>query len=187
MGKKVKQAAQEHAEHGHHKLNQFFATAICGNDILSSALYVSSVAIIFTGVYAPIILLLICLVLFFYKSVYTEVVEALPVNGGAYNCLLNATAKPVAATAGVMTILSYVATACISGTDGVAYIKSIFSGIPIIPVTIAGLFLFAMLVIAGIKDSAKVALSIFAFHIAILTAFLLFGAFYVFHVRIICS
>src|SRR6266566_3974266 len=114
----------EHIEHTEHKLNQFFATAICGNDILSSALYVSSVAIIFTGVYAPLILLLICLVLFFYKAVYTEVVEALPVNGGAYNCLLNATSKPFAATAGVMTILSYVATACIWGRDGIAYIKS---------------------------------------------------------------
>lgn len=171
----------EHVEHSEHKLNQFFATSICGNDILSSALYVSSVAIIFTGVYAPLILLMICLVLFFYKSVYTEVVEALPVNGGAYNCLLNATAKPIAATAGVMTILSYVATACISGSDGIDYIKSLFPMVPAIPATIVGLFAFAMLVIAGIKDSAKVALGIFAFHIAILTIFLILGAYYAFH------
>src|SRR5581483_3577254 len=111
--------------HVHKKLNQFYATAISGNDILSSALYVSGIAIIYAGVFAPLVLLFIGVVLFFYKSVYTEVVEALPINGGAYNCLLNSTSKPIAATAGVMTILSYVATACISGSDGIAYIKTL--------------------------------------------------------------
>src|SRR5581483_4707757 len=95
----------------HTKLNQFYATAICGNDILSSSLYVSGIACIFAGIFAPLVLAIIGVVLFFYKAVYTEVVEALPVNGGAYNCLLNGTSKTVAATAGVMTILSYVATA----------------------------------------------------------------------------
>src|SRR5258708_29486222 len=72
-----------------------------------------------------------------------------------------------------MTILSYVATACISGVDGIAYIKSLFAGVPLLPATIALLFVFALLVVAGIKDSAKVALSIFAVHIAILSAFLI--------------
>ena len=65
--------------HVHKKLNQFLATAICGNDILSSALYVSGIAALFAGVYAPIVLLMIVVVLFLYKSVYTEVVEALPI------------------------------------------------------------------------------------------------------------
>ncbi len=53
----------------HIKLNQFFATAICGNDILSSSLYVSGIAILFAGVYAPLVLAVIGLVLFFYKAV----------------------------------------------------------------------------------------------------------------------
>src|ERR1700684_1745583 len=140
------------------KLGQFLATAICGNDILSSALYVSGVAIMFTGVYAPVILLFICLVLYLYKSVYTEVVEALPLNGGAYNCLLNGTSKTFAATAGTMTILSYMATAVLSGNVGVEYLSRVFS-FPIIPATIGLLALMGLLVIGGIKDSAKVALS----------------------------
>lgn len=177
----AKKTQKTHAENGEHKLNQFLATAICGNDILSSALYVSGVAIVFAGVYAPIVLLTICLVLFFYKSVYTEVVEALPVNGGAYNCLLNATSKPLAATAGVMTILSYVATAVLSGYDGVEYLKTIVASIPAIPATIVLLFLFALLVIGGLKDSAKVALGIFATHVLVLTAFLIFGGIYAIH------
>jgi amino acid transporter len=159
----------------HPKLNQYLATAICGNDILSSALYVSGIAIVYAGVYAPIVLAVIGLVLFFYKSVYTEVVEALPINGGAYNCLLNSTAKPFAAIAGITTILSYMATAVISGYVAVNYLHSVIPSISLIPTTIALLLAFALLVISGLKDSAKVALAIFALHIGVLSLFVIMG------------
>lgn len=172
--------------HKHTKLNEAFATAICGNDILSSCLYVSGIAITFAGAFAPLVLLFVAGILYLYKFVYTEVVEALPVNGGAYNCLLNGTSKTVAAIAGVMTILSYVATAVISAKVGIEYINSTFEGhsislsLPllghteinlIIAETIALLLVFALLVINGLKDSAKVALGIFIFHIASLIVF----------------
>lgn len=169
---------KSHKEHP--KLNQFYATAICGNDILSSALYVSGIAAIFAGVYAPIVLLIIGIVLYLYKSVYTEVVEALPINGGAYNCLLNGTSKTFAAVAGVMTILSYVATAVLSAKVAIEYLNTIVH-IPVIPSTIVLLFAFAILVITGIKDSAKVALVIFAVHIITLLGFLGLGLLYYFH------
>jgi len=164
----------------HQKLNQVFATAICGNDILSSALYVSGIAIVFVGVYAPLVLAAVAVVLYCYKAVYTEVVEALPINGGAYNCLLNGTGKPFAAVAGVMTILSYIATAVISASVGVKYLHTIVPAIPVIPTTIVLLLGFAILVVAGIKDSANVAFGIFAFHIFTLTSFLVIGTWYYF-------
>lgn len=165
----------------HKKLGQFFATSICGNDILSSALYVSGIAIVFAGVYAPLVLLGIAAVLYLYKAIYTEVVEALPINGGAYNCLLNGTSKTVAATAGITTLLSYVATAVISAKIGVEYMHTIFPQLPVIPATIALLGVFALLIIAGIKDSAKVASGIFGFHLISLTLFLILGGmFYLF-------
>lgn len=180
--------------YSHPKLNQWLATAICGNDILSSALYVSGFAIAFAGIYAPLVLFFVVIVLFFYKSVYTEVVEALPVNGGAYNCLLNATSKTFAAGAGVMTLLSYIATAVLSAKVGVEYfaqvnfiepfftfLGKVFVGInPVIVVTIALLLTFALLVISGLKDSAKVALTIFVLHTFCLVTFLVLGAFYYF-------
>src|SRR3989338_900356 len=161
----------------HKKLSESFATAISGNDILSSTLYVSGIAAIFAGVYAPIVLLMIVLVLFFYKSVYIEVVEALPINGGAYNCLLNSTSKIFAAVAGVMTILSYIATAVISAKVGIEYLHTVLP-IPVIPITIALLFAFAILVISGIQDSAKVALGIFVTHIITLTIVVVAGLMY---------
>lgn len=162
------------------KLNQFFATAICGNDILSSTFYVSGISILYVGIYAPLVLAIIVLVLFFYKSVYTEVVEALPVNGGAYNCLLNASSKTIAAFAGTMTILSYIATAVLSAKTAIEYLSSVVT-LPVIPITIGLLLVFAILVISGIKDSAKVAFTIFAAHIVVLTVFLLMGILYAFH------
>ncbi|HEV2402775.1 MAG TPA: APC family permease [Candidatus Saccharimonadales bacterium] len=179
MGTGTKNGRIARGGHGQ-KLGQFLATAICGNDILSSALYVSGVAIMFTGVYAPVILLFICLVLFLYKAVYTEVVEALPLNGGAYNCLLNGTSKTFAATAGTMTILSYMATAVLSGNVGVEYLSRILT-FPIMPMTIGLLAVLGLLVVGGIKDSARVALGIFSFHVLTLIAFLILGAVYAFH------
>ena len=67
------------------RLNQWLATGICGNDISSSCLYVSAIAAVFAGVLAPLVLLLVVFLLYLYKKVYTEVVEALPLNGGTYN------------------------------------------------------------------------------------------------------
>ena len=177
----------------HTKLGQFASTAICGNDITSSVLYVSGIAIGVVGVYAPIILLIIGVVLLLYKGVYREVVEALPVNGGAYNALLNGTSKKVAATAGVLTTLSYIATCVISGQSAVQYLfhtisehfpslQGFFSsGSTIIFITIGVLAMFAILVIAGVKDSAKVAIGIFSLHLATLTLFVLLAIIYILH------
>lgn len=170
------------------KLNQFFATAICGNDILSSSFYVSGIAIMYSGIYAPVVLLVIIGILFFYKSIYTEVVEALPVNGGAYNCLLNATSKSIASFAGTMAILSYIATAVLSAKTAIEYLHSVVS-LPIIPITIGLLALFAILVASGVRDSAKVASAIFAIHIYVLSIFLVLGLLYIFqpHVHLYFS
>jgi amino acid transporter len=159
----------------HHKLGSFAATAIAGNDILSSCLYVTGIATLFAGAWAPLIFLLIAGVLWLYKHVYTEVVEALPLNGGAYNCLLNATTKNLAAIAGVMTVLSYVATSVISAKTAAEYLHTVIHTLPVMPVTSAIIIGFAILTILGVKDSAKVAIGIFLFHIFVLTLFVSTG------------
>lgn len=164
------------AEKHHPKLGQFAATAIAGNDILSSCLYVSGIAILFAGVWAPLVFFAIVAVLWLYKHVYTEVVEALPLNGGAYNCLLNATAKNMAAVAGVMTVLSYVATSVISAKTAAEYVHTVIHGLPVMPVTAGIIGFFAILTIMGVKDSAKVAIAIFSFHIFSLVLLITMGA-----------
>ena len=65
----------------HKKLNELQATAICGNDISSSCLYVSALTIMYAGQYAWISLLLVAIVLFLFRKIYGEVVGAIPRNG----------------------------------------------------------------------------------------------------------
>ena len=98
-------------------LKELPATAICGNDITSSVLYVSALAIIAGGKWAAVSLALVAAVLFLFRGIYAEVVGALPLNGGAYNALLNTTSKRWASIAAVLTILSYMATAVISAGE----------------------------------------------------------------------
>jgi len=161
------------------KLGQWLSTAICGNDITSSCLYVSAIAAFYVGALAPIVLLVVALILYLYRKIYTEVVEALPLNGGAYNCLLNSTSKFSAALAACMTILSYIATAVISAKIAVTYLHSLAPYLPIVSViigTIIILALFATLNIIGIGESSIVAFIIFLLHISTLTTLCLFGA-----------
>lgn len=152
------------------KLNQLQATAICGNDISSSCLYVSALTIIYAGQYAWISLLIVGLVLFLFRKIYGEVVGALPLNGGAYNVLLNTTSKRMASFAACLTILSYMATAVISAYEAMFYLHDIVHSIPLIAATIGLLAVFMCLAIIGIGESAIVAVIIFILH---LTALLL--------------
>ncbi len=157
------------------KLNELSATAICGNDITSSCLYVSALSIIYAGQYAWITLLLVSVVLFLYRKIYGEAVGALPLNGGAYNILLNTTSKTNASVAACLTILSYMATAVISASEAMHYLHGIISCVPVFIATIVVLTIFLMLTIKGISESSKVAVGIFIFHLVSL-AILIFSA-----------
>ncbi len=152
-------------KNAHKKLNELSATAICGNDISSSVLYVSALSIAYAGQYAWITLLIVSFVLFLFRKIYGEVVGALPLNGGAYNALLNTTSKGMASFAATLTILSYMATAVISANEAIHYLHHLIPSLPVIITTIVLLSIFAFLVIIGISESAKVAIGIFLFHL----------------------
>ncbi len=147
------------------KLNQLSATAICGNDISSSVLYVSALAIVFAGQYAWITLLIVSFTLFLFRKIYGEVVGALPLNGGAYNALLNTTSKNMASFAATLTILSYMATSVISANEAMYYLSDIFPSLKVMIATIVLLSIFAGLTIIGLKESSLVAVMIFIFHL----------------------
>ena len=160
------------------RLGELPATAICGNDISSSVLYVSALSISFAGQYAWITLLIVALVLYTFRRIYGEVVGALPLNGGAYNALLNTTSKSMASLAATLTLLSYMATSVISANEAMHYLSTLLpemkNTFPILPnifvnyvvvATIGLLAIFAGLTIMGITESAKVAVGIFLFHL----------------------
>ena len=168
------------SDHGHKKLGQLAATSICGNDITSSCLYVSALAIVAAGKLAPISLLMVAAVLFLFRKIYAEVVGALPLNGGAYNALLNTTSKRWASVAACLTVLSYMATAVISALEGMHYVHNLWDGLNVLYGTIALLAFFMLLTIVGITESAIVAIVIFITHLLTLTLLLIVGIAFVF-------
>lgn len=162
------------------KLNELSATAICGNDISSSCLYVSALAITYAQQYAWLALLIVAGVLFLFRKIYGEVVGALPLNGGAYNALLNTTSKSTASLAATLTLLSYMATAVISASEAMHYVHSIWRLLPVVIATILLLSVFMGLSIMGIGESAKVATGIFIFHLFSLVLLSFFCATFLF-------
>jgi amino acid transporter len=163
-------------EKHHERLGPWHATAICGNDITSSCLYVSAIATVYAHALAPVALLMVAGVLYLYRKIYTEVVEALPLNGGIYNCLLNSTRKFSAAVAACLTLLSYMATAVLSAKTAAEYLETLVPWLPPMEATAAILVVFAALTILGISESARVALVIFILNMATLTIFVAWSA-----------
>ena len=99
------------------------------------------------------------ILLYLFRNVYSEVGSALPLNGGAYNVLLNTTSKIVAAFAAVLTILSYVATAVVSASEACAYLGLMcqyagwiedYNTFPVFWCTFGVLAFFAILNLIGI-------------------------------------
>jgi amino acid transporter len=159
-------------------LKELPATAICGNDISSSCLYVSALSIIYAGKFAWVALLIVAGVLFLYRKIYGEVVGALPLNGGAYNALLNTTSKSIASLAAALTLLSYMATAVISASEAMHYVHQLWHGLPVIEATIVLLAFFMILTIIGIGESSRVAVGIFIFHLVSLVILVIAVGFY---------
>lgn len=161
-------------------LKELPATAICGNDISSSVLYVSALAIIAGGKWAAVSLAIVAAVLYLFRGIYAEVVGALPLNGGAYNALLNTTSKRWASIAACLTILSYMATAVISAGEAMHYAHTLWAGLDVFIATIVLLGLFMALTIIGIQESSRVAVGIFLLHLASLTLLVLVILIYLF-------
>ncbi|TMW69544.1 hypothetical protein Poli38472_001700 [Pythium oligandrum] len=156
------------AEEKPHQLGEWMSTSICGNDILSSVLYSSGHVAVKAGKLAPIPMMLVALVLYFFRFIYEEVVTAIPLNGGSYNVLLNTTSKRVAAFGAALGILSYLATAVVSSTSAVHYL-SVEVDLPLVGSTVGLLFVFAVLNALGISESAVVAFGIFSHHVVVLS------------------
>jgi amino acid transporter len=113
--------------------------------------------------------------LYFFRKVYSEVVTALPQNGGSYNALLNTTTKKFASLAACLSLISYVATGVVSAYDAVEYIIILWPGLDYRLGTIVVLAIFAGLTLLGVKDSANVAVAMFFLHVAALTILLVWS------------
>lgn len=168
--------ATEQEEDDSHKIGELPSTAICGNDITASCFYVVGELSKNAGVFSPICTMMSSLTLYCFRSVYGEVVTALPLNGGIYNLLLNSSTKQTASVAACLTILSYTATGVVSSVSAADYLKCspMFSGIESVPTAICILGFFAACMLMGMQESSAVASALFVFHLSV---FFILGTF----------
>jgi amino acid transporter len=171
----------------HHQLSEWLSTAICGNDVLASVLYSSGMVAGKAGKLAPVIQLLIAIVLYCFRYIYEQAVTAIPLNGGSYNILLNTTSKRTAVIAATFGIITYLATGVASGTTAISYLNTQVSiddddggVIPVVFGTICLFFVVAILPCIGIKESGKIALIIFIFHVLTLSILAFYSMIYAF-------
>lgn len=143
-----------------------------GNDIASSILYTAGICTFYAGRWSLLSLILVIVVLFFYRNVYAEAITALPLNGGTYTVLLNTTSKQAAAVAACLTLLSYTATCVVSAASAASYIVQLAPELltHYLDYFAAGLIVvFMLLSLLGLKDSSTVAVLIFVLHLGTLT------------------
>ncbi|KAJ3328211.1 hypothetical protein HDU76_010391 [Blyttiomyces sp. JEL0837] len=151
----------------------FFPTA--ANDLVGSLLYTIGVVTTVAGKFAPISLLLVCLSLFPFKRVISEVVDRIPLNGGIYSAMILTSSKEAAAFAACCSILDYVATAVVSAASASAYVKSEVPIISSIGLTLGVLGFFGILTMFGVKESSAVSFGILAMHIITVTLVAIFS------------
>jgi amino acid transporter len=149
----------------HPGLGQLLSTSIAGNDLLSSCLYTGGICAAYAGKLAPLSLLLVSVMLYFFRFVYGEVVTAMPMNGGSYTALNNTTSKRIASLAACLSMLSYVATAVVSAESAVQYLQLVAPSVPTLSGTVVVLGIFALLNLLGISESAGVATVMFVIHV----------------------
>lgn len=153
------------------RLRHLEATAISGNDILSSTFYVSGLVTVSAGKLTPVCLVLVGIVLYLFRGIYHETVTALPINGGTYNILLNCTSKQITLMAAVLNIIAYITTGVVSGLDAIAYLQIVLppGAINQQSATISLLAFFCLITNLGMKESAVVAKVIFVAHLITLS------------------
>lgn len=166
--------SQREDDRSKEKLGELAATSIAGNDVLSSCFYTVGIAVLSAGVWAPVCMLLVVVMLYFFKTIYTDVGSAIPYNGGAYNVMLATTSRGFALFAASLTLVSYIATGVVSSLSACHYLFNIWDFGSVLLGSIILLCLFAVLSVIGISESAMAATVIFVTHtltLSVLVAF----------------
>lgn len=156
------------------RLTEWQATALSGNNMLSAVFYAAGFSAAVGGTMAPILLLAVAGLLAAFRSVFLEIIGLFPASGGAYQALLNATSKPIAAVAGALALLSCLATAAVSvrtavamAGDGFGFSFSNTDGLIFGGILMAAT---AFIVALGVRDAARAASGLFGLHVVTLTA-----------------
>lgn len=159
------------------------AAGVVGADIGTSIFYGTGILFPIVGYLAPLIVLLVCLMMWLFKKTYEEGLALSPYNGGAYSMILRSLGRQAAVLAGALTVVSYLATAAVSSLSGAFYLSSLWTGgwetSSIVLVSFVPIILFALLNTKGIKEPAKLVTVIAGFHFLLLIIIAVWGFSYI--------
>jgi amino acid transporter len=102
------------------------------------------------------------------KQLMTEVITALPLNGGTYNAMLHTTSKWIAAVAACFSVLDYLATCGVSASTASAYLAdqvSLPSALSPFVLSLVIIVFFSLICLLGLRESSSVSLMIFILHL----------------------
>ncbi len=166
-------------------LSWWMGAGIVGADIGTSVFYSTGVIMPYVGFAAPLVILFVCLMMWFFKTTYEEGCSVSPFNGGAYIMVLQTVGRRLAMFVGALTILSYLATAAVSALSGAYYLDSFdnmmdWSTTNILLVSLIPVVLFGLANIKGIKEPAYVVFFIAFCHFLLLLTLDAWGLFLAF-------
>lgn len=160
-------------------LNWVVAAGVVGADIGTSIFYGTGILFPIVGYLAPLIVLLVCLMMWAFKKTYEEGLALSPYNGGAYSMILRSLGRQAAVLAGALTVVSYLATAAVSSLSGAFYLSSLWvegwSTSTIVLVSFIPIIIFALLNTKGIEEPAKIVTAIAGFHFFLLIVIAIWG------------
>ncbi len=170
-------------------LSWIVAAGVVGADIGTSIFYSTGILWPTVGYLAPVCILFVCFMMWFFKATYEEGLALSPYNGGAYVMILRTIGRRAAVFAGALTVISYLATAAVSALSGAGYFSSLFpeyfnhgaSGgmdSSLVWISFIPIVLFGLLNCKGIKEPAKIVTGIAAFHFSLLIVIVFWGGSY---------
>jgi amino acid transporter len=164
------------------------AAGIVGADIGTSVFYSTGVILPFAHNLAPLIVLVVCLLMWVFKTIYEEGCAASPFNGGAYMMVLQTVGRRLAMVVGALNILYYLAKAAVSSISGAYYLDSIdnLMNWPVMNIALAAsvpVIVFGLLNIVGIKEPAKIVFLVAIFHFGLLLFMDVYGLYLAFAIQ----
>ncbi|KAJ3557519.1 hypothetical protein NM688_g1433 [Phlebia brevispora] len=152
-------------------LGQFTASALAGNAVLGSVFYALPAVVAVSTIYSPISLLIATSMLFLWRPVMEELASALPISGAPYTYILNVSSKYLALISAALLLLDYAATSVVSAATAMTYLNGEVSlPFPIVVGALLVLILFTMISLSGLRDSARIALSLLTLHMVTMAA-----------------
>ncbi|KAJ6537397.1 amino acid permease-domain-containing protein [Mycena vulgaris] len=152
-------------------LGQFTGTALPGNAVLGSVFYALPAVVAVSGVYSPISLFVATLTPFLWRPIMEELASALPINGAPYSYILNVSRKSLALLGAALLLLDFTSTSVVSAATAASYLAGeVVLPFPAFVGAALVLVIFALVSLTGLKESARIAFAVLAFHLATMAA-----------------